>query len=117
MERISEEELRERVDQIMVQLFELDPADLQPDKHLYQDLGLDSLDAIDLVIAFQREFKFKPENAELQEIRKVNDIYQLVLRYHDALHRAADEGRAPEPQGASASQAAEVSLKDTAGLV
>ncbi len=72
-----------KVNQIFLKLFEVDEGQLKPEANLYEDLGLDSLDAIDLVISFQREFQIKPENSELQAIRTLDDVYQLVRRYHD----------------------------------
>lgn len=83
MEQLTHDQLRQRVNQIMCQLFEFEPAELSPEKNLFSDLDLDSLDAIDLVISFQREFKFKPENSELQQIRHVSDIHELVIRHYD----------------------------------
>jgi acyl carrier protein len=78
-------ELHARVNNIFLSLFEVEEARLKPEANLFADLGLDSLDAIDLVISFQREFKIKPENKELQAIRTLDDVYQLVRRYHEAL--------------------------------
>ena len=83
--KLNREQLVERVNGIMAELFEIDTAELSPEKGLFTDLGLDSLDAIDLVISFQREFKIKPENSELQTIRTMQDVYDLVCRYYDKL--------------------------------
>lgn len=79
--------LQTRVNEIFLNLFEVEAAQLKPEANLFADLGLDSLDAIDLVISFQREFKIKPENSELQAIRTLDDVYQLVHRYHDKVAR------------------------------
>ena len=73
-----------KVDAIFVGQFELDAAKVIPAASLFTDLGLDSLDAIDLMITFEREFGFKPETAELQSIRTVDDVYRLVGRYLEA---------------------------------
>jgi len=70
-----------RVDELMAKGFELKPEALKPEATLFGDLGLDSLDAIDLMITFERELGFKPETLELQSILTVEDVYQLVKRY------------------------------------
>lgn len=75
-------DLKAKVNQILCNLFELNEEDLTPDKHLYTDIGLDSLDTIDLVLSFQKEFDIKPPNEELQSIRTLSDVYQMVERYH-----------------------------------
>lgn len=38
---------------LLVERFELDPADLKPDARLYEDLDLDSIDAVDLAIVIR----------------------------------------------------------------
>jgi acyl carrier protein len=75
--------IKAKVDQIFVSKFELATEDLSEEKNLFVDLGLDSLDAIDMVIAFQNEFKIKPTNMELQAIRTLQDVYLLVAKYAD----------------------------------
>ncbi len=79
-------ELRQRINQIFISVFELDPELLTPDAQLYSDLGLDSIDAIDLVVSFEREFKMRPANEEIRAIRTLGDVYALVDRYHQAAH-------------------------------
>ncbi|MCP3924694.1 MAG: acyl carrier protein [Desulfobacterales bacterium] len=80
-------ELQEKIvvktNEIMRDLFELSPDELKPESRLYEDLDLDSLDAIDLIIAFQKEFGFKPENEEVQGIRTMKDVYEMVYLYHE----------------------------------
>lgn len=83
MEVLSPCELKDRINATMIELFEVQKEDLAPEAHLFNDLGLDSLDAIDMVIAFQSKFKIKPDNSELQAIRTVQDVYDLVAKYYD----------------------------------
>ncbi|MGE0174554.1 MAG: acyl carrier protein [Oligoflexales bacterium] len=78
-----QEQVTTRVNNIMAGLFEIDPKDLTPEKHVFNDLGLDSLDAIDLVVQFQREFKIRPANDELRAIRTLGDVHNLVAKYYD----------------------------------
>jgi acyl carrier protein len=70
--------IRKQVDQIVAHEFELDPADITPDSDLYDDLGLDSLDAIDLVVALEKNFGFKVEEGAARKIRRLEQLYQFV---------------------------------------
>ncbi len=79
-------DLKMRVNEIFVDLFELKSESLLPDKQLFKDMGLDSLDAIDLIIAFQKEFKIKPAAEEFQKIHTLGDVYSLVETYYRKLH-------------------------------
>lgn len=81
MAEINQDQIKSKVDQIFVELFEVKAADLSSDKRLFEDLGLDSLDAIDMVIRFQKEFHIKPSNQDIQHLKTLGDIYSLIAVY------------------------------------
>ncbi|MGK4474085.1 acyl carrier protein [Aeromonas molluscorum] len=64
----------------LMKLFEVDEADITLDAQLYQDLELDSIDAIDLVVHLQKLTgkKIKPE--EFKSVRSVADVVDAVER-------------------------------------
>ena len=64
----------------LVELFEVDEEAIIPEARLYQDLELDSIDAIDLVVHLQKLTgkKIKPE--EFKSVRSVNDVVDAVER-------------------------------------
>ena len=43
-------EIYQRITGILVKTFELDPADIRPESRLYEDLDLDSIDAVDMFV-------------------------------------------------------------------
>ena len=67
-----------RVNQIIAREFELDSSRIQPGADLYNDLGLDSLDAIDLVVAIEKAFGFKVEEGSVKKIRTVAQLQEFV---------------------------------------
>ncbi len=78
---ISDEETRQRVVQIMAEEFELDTELLRPDATLYEDLGLDSLDAVDMVVALEKAFGMKMTDEEaVRAVRTLGDLFELVCR-------------------------------------
>ena len=81
--------IKAHVNKIFVELFELKETDLADQKLLFEDLGLDSLDAIDMAIRFQKEFRMKPTNLEIQSLRTLGDIYSLVARYSSKANNAS----------------------------
>ena len=64
----------------LVELFEVDEEAITPEARLYQDLELDSIDAIDLVVHLQKLTgkKIKPE--EFKSVRTVADVVDAVER-------------------------------------
>lgn len=64
----------------LVELFEIDPEVVTLEAQLYQQLELDSIDAIDLVVHLQKLTgkKIKPE--EFKSVRTVADVVDAVER-------------------------------------
>jgi len=78
---VTEQEIIETINAALVEEFELDAADMKPELSIYQDLGLDSLDTVDMVIVLEGAFKFKiREEAEIKQIRTLGDIHKFVQR-------------------------------------
>ena len=61
-------------------VFEIDPQDITPEARLYEDLELDSIDAIDMIVHLQKKIgkKIKPE--EFKTVRTVQDVVDAVER-------------------------------------
>ena len=69
----------EHVNDVFVDDFEMEPAQLLPEAHLFTELGLDSLDVVDLVVALQKKFDVSIRDDErIREIRTLNDLYSLI---------------------------------------
>jgi len=77
---MSKEEVLARVIELMTESFGMDSAEVLPTAHLFDDLDLDSIDAIDLVVGLEEETGLRVAEDELREIRLVQDIVDLVHR-------------------------------------
>ena len=64
----------------LVELFELDPARVTLDANLYQDLEIDSIDAVDLIDHIKRQTGKKIAAEEFKTVRTVNDVVEAVYR-------------------------------------
>ena len=77
---ISEAELRQRTIEVLAEEFELEPEQMTPRATLYDDLGLDSLDAVDMVVVLEKTFQIKMTDEEtLRSIRTMEDLHQFLL--------------------------------------
>jgi acyl carrier protein len=76
----SKQEILERVTEVLVDAFEIDPADVRPDAHFVDDLDLDSIDAIDLAVGLRERTGLELSEAELKSIRVVQDVVDLLCR-------------------------------------
>ena len=64
----------------LVELFELDPERVTLDANLYQDLEIDSIDAVDLIDHIKRQTGKKIAAEEFKAVRTVNDVVEAVYR-------------------------------------
>lgn len=73
-------EIYQEVSALLIKLFEIDPQDISPDARLYEDLELDSIDAVDMIVHLQKKTgkKIKPE--EFKAVRTVQDVVDAVER-------------------------------------
>lgn len=72
---MDETQLEARIQAILVEMFELEPAQLRPQASLRGTLRLDSADLVDLVTRLETEFGLDPE---LDGYRNVSTIKELV---------------------------------------
>lgn len=72
------DEILTQLKDIMHELFELEADEITPDSHLYEDLDLDSIDAVDLVIKLQEITGKKLKPQEFKNVRTVSDVIDSV---------------------------------------
>ncbi|MEZ0576931.1 acyl carrier protein [Halodesulfovibrio aestuarii] len=78
---MTKEEIIEITNNAISDEFEFDLEQMVPTAHLYKDLGLDSLDAVDLVLLLEKSFGVKLRNQpEVKEVRTLEDIYKLIMQ-------------------------------------
>lgn len=75
---MSSSDIISRVNRAIADEFELDESTLTPDQRLIEDLGLDSLDSVDLIAALERAFKVKCPEAEARKVKTLGDIHAFV---------------------------------------
>lgn len=81
---MTREKLIAKINQIFVEQFELDPAELTPEKRIFEDFALDSLDIVDLITGLQRQFGVPlRDNKDVLQIRTLQDIYDLCQKLVD----------------------------------
>lgn len=75
---LSREEISDKLNEYLQNLFEVPAEDITPDAKLFEDLDLDSIDAVDLVVKLQELTGKKIPPEEFKTVRTVNDIVERV---------------------------------------
>jgi len=78
-------DIEDRIKQILADMLSIKPAKVTDDAAIFDDLGADSLDAIELLMAFDQEFGIQlPDDLDLdagpQKVQTVGDLVRLVER-------------------------------------
>ena len=73
-------EILARVTDVLVTYFEIEPDRVRLDTDLFEELDLDSIDAIDLVVSLQEDTGLEVSEEELRNVRLVQDVVDLVYR-------------------------------------
>ena len=71
-------EILERLREILFQAFEIEPERVHMETHLFTDLDLDSIDAVDLAIKVQEMTGKRIKPDEFKNVRTVADVTQTI---------------------------------------
>ena len=59
----------------------LDESEITPEKNIFNDLGADSLDFVELSMLLEREFNVKFTEDDTAKVKTVGDLYELIEQY------------------------------------
>jgi len=77
---IAREAILERIRKTLSEEFECDPAKIVPEARFYEDLDLDSIDAVDLIVRLRKEVDFEIKSDDFKSIRTVGDLLDVLER-------------------------------------
>ena len=77
---MTDQQIIEQINSSLAEEFEFALGDMTPDTTLFEDMGLDSLDVVDLVIVLETAFSIKIREEEaIRKIRTLGDIHSFVI--------------------------------------
>ena len=77
---MTDQEILAKLQSILQETFEIEPERVAPDTHLFTDLDLDSIDAVDLAIQLQKFTGKRIQPNDFKEVRTVADVIGAVHR-------------------------------------
>ena len=75
---MTNQEVISRVNELMKEGFEIPLEKLIPTATVFGDLGLDSLDAVDMLVNLEDKLGIKVDVERLKRVKTLQDIYDLV---------------------------------------
>ena len=70
--------VEDRVKQIIVEQLGVEEAEVTPNASFVDDLGADSLDTVELVMAFEEAFEIEIPDEDAEKIRTVKDAVDYI---------------------------------------
>jgi acyl carrier protein len=77
-------EVASKVKQIIAEQLGVDEPDIKPESHFIDDLGADSLDTVELVMAFEEEFGCEIPDDAAEQIQTVGDAVKFLEKHASA---------------------------------
>ena len=77
---MSQEAIFEKVRSIVVEQLSVDEADVKPESNFQNDLGADSLDTVELVMALEEEFEIEIPD---EDAEKITTVQQAITYIND----------------------------------
>jgi len=76
-----EKQIAEKVKQIIVEQLGVDEGEVTSSASFVDDLGADSLDTVELVMAFEEQFDLEIPDEEAEKIRTVQDAIDYIVKH------------------------------------
>ena len=76
----SREEIFELLKKLMAEMFDVERDDIKLESNLYEDLDIDSIDAVDLVVELRAITSKQIDPEEFKAVRTVEDVVTAVAR-------------------------------------
>lgn len=86
---LSSDQVRNEVKRRVAELTERDSGEVTDTASFIEDLGVDSLMAIELMVALDKEYKIDIPEEEFRKITNVNDAVEVVMRYAENREKTA----------------------------
>jgi acyl carrier protein len=84
MESITAEEIRNEVKRLIAEVTERTPDEVSDTASFTEELGVDSLMAMEVMVAVDKKYKINIPEDEFQQIRNVNDTVEVVQKHLQA---------------------------------
>jgi len=75
---MTRENIVKTINGLLIEEFEIDEKLITPEAHLKNDLGLESLDFVDIAVIVQKEFGLTLKGEEITSIRTLQNLYDYI---------------------------------------
>ena len=77
---MQQDEIINKINQLLIEEIEIDQDQISPQADLKKDLGIDSLDFVDLFVIIENNFGFKMKAEEMTDVTTLQDFYNYLFQ-------------------------------------
>ena len=77
---MTKQAIAEKVKHFLIEDFEIEDGVIKPEAELREEIGIDSLDLVDLVVVVDREFGFRIKQEDLKNIITLQDFCNYIAK-------------------------------------
>ncbi len=78
---IDKEDVQKRVIKVTSQVLKIDPSEIKPESNFVFDLGAESINTVELVVGFEREFDIDMDEETASEVQTVGSAVDYIIGY------------------------------------
>lgn len=78
---MTEQEIQEQVFELVADKLSVEPSQITMEANFTTDLGADSLDTVELMMAFENQFDMTIPDEEARSIKTVGDAVEYIINY------------------------------------
>ncbi|MBR5325119.1 MAG: acyl carrier protein [Prevotella sp.] len=71
-------EIEEKVKNFLIEDLEIEEENIFPEAKLKEDMGIDSLDYVDIVVIVDKNFGFKIKPQEMTDVKTLSQFYDYI---------------------------------------
>ena len=71
----------DEVKEVIVEQLNVSPEEVKPESKFVEDLGADSLDVVELIMALEEKFEIEIPDSEAEKIKTVQDVVDYIEKH------------------------------------
>ncbi|KQY90627.1 acyl carrier protein [Pelomonas sp. Root1444] len=91
---MTEHDIFTRLSAILVETFDIEPERIRPEARLYDDLDIDSIDAVDLIVKLKPLVGKRLQPEAFKSVRTLQDVVNALMALLQHAEEPAGEGEA-----------------------
>ncbi len=78
---MTRQEIEQQVNRFFIEKLEYDESAITPDADLKENLGMTSIDAVEMRLHIYKHLGFQPQKKDMMNIRTVRDVYDYIEKH------------------------------------